>query len=66
MQYIIIKYHDTYYLKNTTTGKMYNLSKVEDLRIIRDIINEPREEIAPYIEREQKILAILECTNKGE
>ena len=41
------------------TGKMYNLSRVEDLRIIRDIINQYHEELVPYQIREQKILDIL-------
>lgn len=59
MLYIIIKYHDIYYLKNMETGKMYNLSKVEDLRVIRDIINLYHEELVPYQERERKILDIL-------
>lgn len=59
MLYIIIKYHDIYHLKNMETGKMYNLSRVEDLRIIRDIINQYHEELVPYQIREQKILDIL-------
>ena len=59
MLYIIIKYHSTYYLKNMETRKMYNLSQVEDLRIIRDIINEYHEELVPYQIREQQILDIL-------
>jgi len=59
MLYIIIKYHDIYYLKNMETRQMYNLSQVEDLRIIRDIINLYHEELVPYQIREQKILDIL-------
>lgn len=59
MLYIIIKYHNAYYLKNMETRKMYNLSQVEDLRIIRDIINEYHEELVLYQIREQQILDIL-------
>lgn len=59
MLYIIIKYHDIYYLKNMETRQMYNLSQVEDLRVIRDIINLYHEELVPYQIREQKILDIL-------
>lgn len=59
MLYIIIKYHNAYHLKNMETRKMYNLSQVEDLRIIRDIINEYHEELVPYQIREQQILDIL-------
>lgn len=66
MQYIIIKYHDIYYLKNMETRKMYNLSQVEDLRVIRDIINEYHETLQPYQLREQKILEILLQKNEGE
>lgn len=59
MLYIIIKYHDTYYLKNMETRKMYNLTQIEDLRVIRDIINLYHEELVPYQIREQQILDIL-------
>ena len=41
------------------TRKMYNLTQIEDLRVIRDIINLYHEELVPYQIREQQILDIL-------
>ena len=48
------------------TGRLYNTTIVEDLRLIRDLMNEAAEEsIAEYIERENSIRRILGCPDKG-
>lgn len=44
------------------TGRLYNPAVVEDLRLLRDIINENiNESVKEYQQREQSIREILNC-----
>lgn len=62
MKYIIIRKNKVYYLKNMTTGELWNPVIVEDLRIVRDIMNKSVdcEDIEAYRLREQAIRDILD------
>ena len=59
MSYILIRINNVYYLKDMETKELYNFQDVEDLRRIRDLINNIFCDIEPYKRREQMILEIL-------
>lgn len=62
MEYIIIRKNLVYYIKHMPTGRLYNPAVVEDLRLLRDIINENiNESVKEYQQREQSIREILNC-----
>ena len=59
MRFILIRINQVYYLKDMETLKTYNTTIVEDLRKIRDLINQQYEATEPYIERENQIRKII-------
>ncbi len=63
MDYILIRKNNIYYIKHLPTNRLYNPSVVEDLRQIRDLINEANDNnLKEYKERENSIREILGCT----
>ena len=61
MRFILIRINQVYYIKDMETLKTYNTTIVEDLRQIRDLINNHYEAITLYHERETRICEILNC-----
>lgn len=62
MDYIIIRKNNVYYIKHMATGLLLNPCKIEDLRDIRDLINNHNsDQLNEYKQREQRILEILDC-----
>lgn len=61
MRFILIRINKVYYVKDMETLRTYNTTVVEDLRKIRDIINEHYEALEPYMEKERRICEILNC-----
>ena len=61
MDFIIIRINKVYYIKSMLTGDLYNPQVIEDLRRIRDLINEGRNsgDVEAYRLREQAIRDIL-------
>ena len=59
MRFILIRINNIYYVKDMETLKTYNTTVVEDLRKVRDWLNNYYDETEPYRRREQMIRDIL-------
>lgn len=67
MDYILIRKNNIYYIKHLPTSRLYNTTSVEDLRQIRDLINEANDKnLKEYRERENIIRELLGCTRLNE
>ena len=66
MDYIIIRKNNIYYIKYMPTKELLNPCVIEDLRVIRDLINTSNSrQVEEYRNREQSILEILGCTKNN-
>ena len=63
MRFILIRINKVYYVKDMETLRTYNTTIIEDLRRIRDLINNHYEALEPYKEKENRIREII-CTKE--
>ena len=59
MRFILIRINNVYYVKDMETQRTYNTTIIEDLRKIRDLINNHYEALDPYKEKENQIRQII-------